>query len=490
MTASSDDDLQALESARSRLAARLQASGSMLPAVIRPANPRAAAMDAMLRAAVEKIDEALTLLRHAPPDAVQTAAPDAAAETFRTVLRAKSTSSLSSLIPTLQPVEARDDLTVIDGINDAIARQLAAIGVTRLRQIADWNADDVRHITHALGLHDAITQQHWIAQARAHAELSPVTIRLTPVPQSAPSASDRHQTSGQRAGQATNGYSTSAGNAEAGGSALTVAGIGLDDILASIRSTPPSPPEQFKPGPIIPEPFKSEPFKPESGKREPRVAQWGADPVESTYGVVHPLPVTPDAPAVKTSANAEDDAPPPVPVHEDAASRLAQLEAELQSLAKTYPSTQPAQRAAVTADDTVILAPPTLRDRLGGLPPATAPQDVTLDVEEAEVMIVTTAARSRAKPEATGALVQARTAPPGPPSLALVPAPPVTLSVTAPVMSSQLPDSRIDVDEATVVIVRQPKAAQLMPELPFFQAAKQPVEERAVQRFLKALHGE
>ena len=196
--------------------------------------------------------------------------------------------------------------------------------------------------------------------------------------------------------------------------------------------------------------------------------------------------MTPDAPAVKPGVNTAADVPPPVPVHEDAASRLAQLEAELQSLAKTYPSTEPDQRAAVAADDTVILAPPTLRDRLGGLPPAKAPQDVTLDVEEADVMIVTTAARSRAKPEAAGALVQARIAPPGPPSLALVPAPPAT----APVTPSVMPDSRIDVDEATVVIVRQPKAAQLLPELPFFQAAKQPVEERAVQRFLKALHGE
>lgn len=451
MTASSDDDLQALESARSRLAARLQGTGSLLPVVQRHADPRAAAMAAMLRTAVEKIDEALALLRNAPSDPVRQQTADTDADTFRTVLRAKSTSSLSSLIPTLQPVEARDDLTQVQGISEAIARHLAAIGVTRLRQIADWDAGDVRHIGHALGLDGAIGQQNWIVQARTLAASSPVTVRLKPV--LSPVFSSASERSSGDTGQAD-------------GTDMTVAGIGLGDILASIRSATAPRPAHVQPAPA---------------DKAPRAAQWAADPGESVYGSVRPLPVAPDAPPPKAAPG--DTAP--VPVHEDAATRLAQLETELQALAKNHPSAT----AAKAPDDTIVLAPPTLRDRLGGLPPAMAVQDLAIEVEEAEVMIVT-AAPSRRKTDNASQQPPARIAPPpAQPPLALVPVQATRPPVQSP-PPSEPPGGSIDVDEATVVIVRQPKAAQLMPGLPFFQAAVQPLEERAVQRFLKALHGE
>jgi predicted flap endonuclease-1-like 5' DNA nuclease len=443
MTASSDDDLEALERARSRLAARLDGAGSLLPMVIRQADPRAQVMDQALRTAVEKIDEALALLRAAPRDPSHPPAPDAQTDTFRTVLRAKSTSSLSALIPTLHPVEARDDLTLINGISDLIARQLAAIGVTRIRQIADWGADDIRHIGHALGLNGAIFQQNWIEQAHGLAAFSPAPSRLEPVMvEAAPAAPGP------------------------GGLDMTVGGIGLDDILANIRSMPVAKPVDTRPAPAM------------AAAMTAYTAAASGEAPESVYGSVKPVPVVPDFQAPKTAV-AESST---VPVHEDAAARLAQLETELQSLSKTYP----ASRTTSLPDDTVILRPPTLRDRLGGLPAATAaPEPATAEVEEAEVMIVTSSRPRVATVTPSSARGPARLAPPAPPALALV-----QVNREQQTASSEPPVGNLDVDEATVVIVRQPKAAQLIPELPFFQAAKQPVEERSVQRFLKALHGE
>jgi predicted flap endonuclease-1-like 5' DNA nuclease len=431
-----DDDLQALERARSRLAARLDTSGTLLPAVVR----RPSAMDLALRAAVEKIDEALVLLREVPSGERTDASPASTADTFRTVLRAKNNSTLSSLIPTLQPVEARDDLTMIRGINESVARQLAAIGVTRYRQIAEWHAEDVRQVSHALDLGRAISQQNWIEQATLLAAGSPKTTRLEPIEPRVQAGQD------QSAGVAT---------------------VGLDDILSHIRATA----KHIAP-PVRPMPLPSGPI------------HMAREAGTSAYGSIHPAPVTPDPAPLQAAA------PATATVHEDASLRLAALERELHALGQSEPTAANAATSpgAPLQPNAPVAASGTLPDRSL----ATTNHNLVVatpsapDAEEADVIIVTTTRRS-------SPLTAAPPTPLQPARLALPHFRPTqTPAAAARPTAIAPPEATADVDEATVVIVRQPNAAKIIPELPFFQSAAdpQPDDERSVQKFLKALHGE
>lgn len=60
---------------------------------------------------------------------------------------------------------APDDLTCIRGIDTALARHLALLGITRFADIAAWRSDDVRNVSRALGFSREISRQNWIEQA-------------------------------------------------------------------------------------------------------------------------------------------------------------------------------------------------------------------------------------------------------------------------------------------------------------------------------------
>jgi predicted flap endonuclease-1-like 5' DNA nuclease len=488
MTLPIDDDLAAIERARARLAARIGANPGQLPAVVGPTDSR----DAARREALRKLDEALALLRD---DATTTPAPllDPAptSEAFRTVVKVKSSSPLSSMIPTLQPVEARDDLTLIRGIDERMSRRLAALGITRFRQIADWRPDDIHHVVHGLGLGHEIAQYDWIEQARHLAANGPKTTRLEPV---------MRQSRQPDVDRSTVSLDASV--------SPRVSGLGLDDILARIRATVlPAPPPP--PPPEVP------------------IEHVFSAPRPAASGSLSPLPVAP----LTADGYMPQPTAAPIPIHVDADERLSRLESELHDLAATFsttsnsdgwregrpaatipmgssmpnqghqvadPLTAPSTSATIEPASRALIVAPTLRDRLGGLdePPisrgiANETQDNDDNVEEADVMIVTTGHASNADVR-PGSVTQSQA-----PlksalstlSRALVPVnrgSPDPHLVARPLETT---DADADRDEATVVIVRHPKAANTVPNFAFFNTVDQPPEERAVQRFLSALDG-
>ena len=59
-----------------------------------------------------------------------------------------------------------DDLKGISGIGPVIEKQLAGIGVTTYRQIADFDADDVERVQEAIDFFPGrIERENWISQA-------------------------------------------------------------------------------------------------------------------------------------------------------------------------------------------------------------------------------------------------------------------------------------------------------------------------------------
>ncbi len=59
-----------------------------------------------------------------------------------------------------------DDVTLIGGVGPALAKKLAAAGVTSLTQIAGWSADDLKKYDEELALHGRAERDEWVEQAR------------------------------------------------------------------------------------------------------------------------------------------------------------------------------------------------------------------------------------------------------------------------------------------------------------------------------------
>lgn len=68
--------------------------------------------------------------------------------------------------PEPAPEAAGDDITLIAGIDAALADRLAGEGVTSFSQIAEWTADDVADYDAKLGLAGRIEREQWVAQAK------------------------------------------------------------------------------------------------------------------------------------------------------------------------------------------------------------------------------------------------------------------------------------------------------------------------------------
>ena len=62
--------------------------------------------------------------------------------------------------------EFKDDVKLIGGVGPALEKKLAAAGITSLKQIADWTAEDVAKFDEELNFKGRIEREEWIAQAK------------------------------------------------------------------------------------------------------------------------------------------------------------------------------------------------------------------------------------------------------------------------------------------------------------------------------------
>ncbi|UYO01425.1 MAG: 50S ribosomal protein L21 [Devosia sp.] len=62
--------------------------------------------------------------------------------------------------------EFKDDLKLIGGVGPALEKKLHDAGVTSLKQIADWTAEDVAKFDEVLNFKGRIEREEWIAQAK------------------------------------------------------------------------------------------------------------------------------------------------------------------------------------------------------------------------------------------------------------------------------------------------------------------------------------
>ncbi len=76
---------------------------------------------------------------------------------------AKKTEAKADTAPA---AEFKDDVKLIGGVGPALEKKLAAAGITSLKQIADWTADDVAKFDEELNFKGRIEREEWIAQAK------------------------------------------------------------------------------------------------------------------------------------------------------------------------------------------------------------------------------------------------------------------------------------------------------------------------------------
>lgn len=136
--------------------------------------------NAMFRAR-EALDAAIRELSAA--SAAESVEADDARASLAEVVRPRPEARVHTHPPTAARESGADDLTLIRGIDAALATGLAALGVTSYAAIAGWSAADVARFASRLGLGTEISRGNWIEQAavlaakgrRPRAEASPPT---------------------------------------------------------------------------------------------------------------------------------------------------------------------------------------------------------------------------------------------------------------------------------------------------------------------------
>ena len=61
---------------------------------------------------------------------------------------------------------SNDDISLISGVGDVLAKKLAGEGINSFKQIAEWSADDVADYDAKLDLKGRIDREEWIEQAK------------------------------------------------------------------------------------------------------------------------------------------------------------------------------------------------------------------------------------------------------------------------------------------------------------------------------------
>lgn len=69
-----------------------------------------------------------------------------------------------------QPASGSDDLTLIDGVGNALEKKLNAIGVYTFAQIAKWNSEQQAWIGNELGFPGRPERENWVNEAKALAK--------------------------------------------------------------------------------------------------------------------------------------------------------------------------------------------------------------------------------------------------------------------------------------------------------------------------------
>ena len=62
--------------------------------------------------------------------------------------------------------QAADDIKMIGGVGPALEKKLNALGVTSLKQIAEWTAEDIERIDTELSFKGRIEREEWVQQAK------------------------------------------------------------------------------------------------------------------------------------------------------------------------------------------------------------------------------------------------------------------------------------------------------------------------------------
>lgn len=62
--------------------------------------------------------------------------------------------------------EVKDDLKLIGGVGPALEKKLHALGVTSLKQVAEFTADDIERVDGELSFKGRIEREDWVGQAK------------------------------------------------------------------------------------------------------------------------------------------------------------------------------------------------------------------------------------------------------------------------------------------------------------------------------------
>lgn len=99
----------------------------------------------------------------AKPAAEKPAAPAAKAPAKKAPAKKAPAKPAAEAAPAAAPV---DDLKLISGVGPALEKKLNENGITSLKQIAVWTADDIASFDDKLSFHGRIEREDWIGQAK------------------------------------------------------------------------------------------------------------------------------------------------------------------------------------------------------------------------------------------------------------------------------------------------------------------------------------
>lgn len=80
--------------------------------------------------------------------------------------RAQVTKEIEKVAEETAAEVSTDDISLISGVGDVLAKKLAGEGINSFKQIADWTADDIADYDAKLDLKGRIEREEWVEQAK------------------------------------------------------------------------------------------------------------------------------------------------------------------------------------------------------------------------------------------------------------------------------------------------------------------------------------
>lgn len=181
MTAAFERELLVLEGEKAHLEALLEADERWLTlSSLQSADPGArAVLENALKAnpyfvARQKIIEVMSILASSAPVVAadgRTRISEKVGAIGKQAIPPADARAAAATFKAVPPVET--ELTLITGIDEVLAQQLAELGYTRCYEVMDWCAEDVRRISKVLDLGKRISRENWIEQAALRASRLP-----------------------------------------------------------------------------------------------------------------------------------------------------------------------------------------------------------------------------------------------------------------------------------------------------------------------------